>query len=168
MAASISNKRDTRALPAPQRVRGFAAFSLRLSTNRFLRVTMSRVDCHQHQIATQNVCRDVTETSNPMNRIPLFEARVKLTVRCISPAATQDGTPTRRVTPKNFIEEGGGPQNHAKTHNHRSANAQNRKSAEVHNRKKLHHRHRAPPAPTKKSPRSADRSLPFFSAWNSC
>lgn len=114
---------------------------------------MSRVDCHQHQIATQNVCQDVTETSNAMNRIPLFEARVKLNVRSLSPASTQDGTPTLRVTPKNFIGEGGGPQNHAKMHNHLSANAQNRKSAEVHNRKKLLHRHRAPPAPAEKSPR---------------
>lgn len=114
---------------------------------------MSRVDGHQHQIATQNVCRDVTETSTAMNRIPLFEARVKLIVQCISPAATQDSTPTRHVTPKHFTGEGGGPQNHVKTHNHLSANAQNRKSAEVHNRKKLLHRHRAPPAPPEKSSR---------------
>ena len=100
---------------------------------------MSRVDGHQHQIATQNVCRDVTETSTAMNRIPLFEAHVKLTVRCISPAATQDSTSTRHVTLKHFIGEGSGPQNHAKTHNHLSANAQNRKPAEVHNRKNLLH-----------------------------
>ena len=114
---------------------------------------MSRVDGHQHQIATQNVCRDVTETSNTMNRIPLFEARVTLIVRCISPAATQDGTPTLRVMPKHFIGDGSGPQNHAKMHNHLSANAQNRKPAEVHNRKNLLHRHRAPPALTEKSSR---------------